>query len=660
MTSVLSLVDSLDARIGTVKAGVANSVKVTPRMGRTGIGLTSPNYYIPAFPLINRLKYQDDISQFRGGGGSLNAKGYPTLNANGYCQGGVGIDNYGGQKVTRWQLDYTRTGDIRINAALGQGDVPQATIISDTGDTPGGSASIVFDHTSLSDIGLAQAFFLTYTAVNGGTITDQRLYPISQQGNASFVNLRDLYQAGERFDPDSIAYYSGFGLVRAMDLTATNGNQTSSWADATPEDQMSYATSLAKTGTALSVVCKLANRAGAADLHYCIPAHADDNFVTQALTLIRDTLGPSQVLALEYSNEGFNFTFEQFVYAQQKGLALGQAQNPQQSWGAYEWFGYRSAQIVRIAEQVFANQRHRLINIAPFRGDMVAPAASAIAVSGAGNHLYMYDARCTNYYVDGGLQGSDSNSADNATIVSMAKAGATGEEWALKQMTGEGTALNYNGFSLVSVKANLDSDVINFSEPYGWANWGYEGNYHLSPQDKITSRFGAENVPVMLDFYKRITANQNALDRLWRPLIQYWFKQYGDTIIGFVDYGVTMQSGSWGLKYTVHSTETALPLRTALTEVAFAAPPRPVLAATTMVVKSPKVGDAPVVYIKARGGTLPYRTEVLSGALPAGTNLNGRALRGTYTTAGTYAAVVKLTDRSGQSIQVAVNLTVSA
>jgi hypothetical protein len=75
---------------------------------------------------------------------------------------------------------------------------------------------------------------------------------------------------------------------------------------------------------------------------------------------------------------------------------------------------------------------------------------------------------------------------------------------------------------------------------------------------------------------------------------------------------------------------------------------------------SPAVGIntafAPVI----NGGRAPYALTLFSGALPPGRALTGLTETGTYTTAGAYNYVLRVTDAAGKTADLAVAAVVAA
>jgi hypothetical protein len=188
------------------------------------------------------------------------------------------------------------------------------------------------------------------------TITDPndpprniRIYQSSYDANV---------KAGETFNPDWLAQIRNFGVLRFMDWMATNNSEIAEFSQIADERYFSWGQSLTrlsshgpKGGMPLSIICKLANLTQC-NVHFCIPHLATDACVEAIATYFRDNLEPAIVVTFEYSNECWNYIFRQTRYCRDQGQAI---------WpggGATRWYGYRSAQCMKIIRDVF-NSRTR-------------------------------------------------------------------------------------------------------------------------------------------------------------------------------------------------------------------------------------------------------------------------------------------------------------
>lgn len=161
------------------------------------------------------------------------------------------------------------------------------------------------------------------------------------------------------FEPPFLDRLAGTRLLRFMDWARTNASPAVHWSDRT---RPTAATQSAPAGVAIEHMVALAN-ATAQDAWLCVPHLADDEWVREALRLVRDTLDPSLRLWLEYSNETWNTAgpFTQTQYASQQGIALGLAGDS--FTAANRYTALRSAQIFAIADEEFAATPSRLVRV---------------------------------------------------------------------------------------------------------------------------------------------------------------------------------------------------------------------------------------------------------------------------------------------------------
>ncbi len=160
------------------------------------------------------------------------------------------------------------------------------------------------------------------------------------------------------FHPTYLANLHGVSELRFMDWGRTNDSPVTQWSQRTlPGDFQGGA-----RGVALEYMVDLANQAGT-DAWFSVPHLADDNYVTQMATLIRDRLAPGRIAHIEYSNELWNTIFSQTAWSMNQGCSVGLNNYGPYSglctdsgvkfWAGVKWNARRSAQIFSIFSQVF-------------------------------------------------------------------------------------------------------------------------------------------------------------------------------------------------------------------------------------------------------------------------------------------------------------------
>ena len=167
----------------------------------------------------------------------------------------------------------------------------------------------------------------------------------------------DAFEAGAIFNPDWIDRIEDLRSVRFMDWMFTNGSPIQSWDERPQVDDYSYVSG----GAPLEIMVALANQIGA-DPWFNMPHMADDGYMRNFAEYVRDNLDPDLRAYVEYSNEVWNYIFEQAVWAQEQAEARWGANAAPDAW--LQYYGLRSAEMAQIWDGVFgAEADARVINV---------------------------------------------------------------------------------------------------------------------------------------------------------------------------------------------------------------------------------------------------------------------------------------------------------
>jgi hypothetical protein len=164
--------------------------------------------------------------------------------------------------------------------------------------------------------------------------------------------------AEQEFHPQFLQRLRGMRTLRFMDWMNTNNSTRVTW-DEYPTEHSARQNG----GVAPQIMARLANRVGA-DPWFAMPHLADDDFVRQFATSVRDSLDPNLKIYVEYSNEVWNRQFQQARWAQEQGAAKGWY-SPGWEWQAgLHYQALRSVEIFRIWREVFgADADRRLVRV---------------------------------------------------------------------------------------------------------------------------------------------------------------------------------------------------------------------------------------------------------------------------------------------------------
>lgn len=150
---------------------------------------------------------------------------------------------------------------------------------------------------------------------------------------------------GALFNPDWIARLQGVRLVRFMDWMATNNATLARAGDRPRPDDFTWAL----RGVPMEILVALANELGA-DPWFTLPHTADDALIRVLAEIARDGLAPGRVAHVEFSNEVWNWQFDQARWADEQALARwGQ----RDAW--VQFYALRAAQAADIWAGVFAD-----------------------------------------------------------------------------------------------------------------------------------------------------------------------------------------------------------------------------------------------------------------------------------------------------------------
>jgi hypothetical protein len=227
--------------------------------------------------------------------------------------------------------------------------------------TPGGSQT---------PVGSNKITFTMGTPQNAGvklqlTVTNQADPPVNPR----------VYQAryttnvtnGELTNPDWRVEMAKFPTLRFMDWQYTNNSNIMDFSQLATENyyrwgqQLNYITDVntglvtsmgPKGGIHPSIICKTLNETGCKG-HVNIPTAFTDAAVLEFATYMRDHT--TKHVTYEFSNEIFHYGFYQMGYAVAQGKLLGAWPTDGDYYQGLKWYGYRSAQVMKIIRDTYAD-----------------------------------------------------------------------------------------------------------------------------------------------------------------------------------------------------------------------------------------------------------------------------------------------------------------
>lgn len=374
----------------------------------------------------------------------------------------------GYQRDGQYVLEWEGTGTIVVNPG------PGCSIVS-TGD-----------HRMVINVGGSRQIGFSITATDPGNtgdyLRDIQFY---------HADDADLIDAGIMFSPDFLDKIQDFRVLRFMDWMNTNNSNISNWSQMRPEAAGQQTTSASDMrGVSVAVMVELANQTRT-DPWFNIPHLASDAYIRNFTTYMRDHLDAGLVARFEYSNEVWNWGFQQAQWAQAQAEA---AWGPDVQGGWMQWYGARAANMANIVADVFGNQTGtRALNVfstqSSWQGleDYALNAPDVVAAGGTAPRDAPFHGYAIAPYFGGSI-----GTPENAALVN---------QWIGQGEAGFRAAINYlrNGPGQDSL-THIDEAIAyhaGVSCGLGWQLEAYEAGQHVVD---LAGLFGGAQDPVQTAF----------------------------------------------------------------------------------------------------------------------------------------------------------------
>ncbi|UWR16616.1 hypothetical protein [Sulfitobacter sp. M368] len=162
-----------------------------------------------------------------------------------------------------------------------------------------------------------------------------------------------MLDQGAMFNPDWTARLTSFEVLRFMDWMETNNSDLSAWQDRPVPGNATY-----MGGVPIEVMIRLGNELGK-DIWINVPHQATDDFVQRFAAMTRDQLKDERKVYVEFSNEVWNWQFDQARWADEQARDRWGEDN---AWMQY--YGLRAAEVARIWSAAFAAEaKNQLVNV---------------------------------------------------------------------------------------------------------------------------------------------------------------------------------------------------------------------------------------------------------------------------------------------------------
>ncbi|MGJ5620187.1 hypothetical protein [Sulfitobacter sp. MF3-043] len=516
-----------------------------PGSGNVGIGLASIADWSTQQPFIDVMKTARSWLGHRPG--AYGGMEYAELVAGGYL-------NPDGWPV-RMPPDLSSIGTLILT------DMPEAAVSLE------GRYLLRFDGTGVIEVaGRAQnvrygAGEVTFDYTPGPGSVDirvQRINTTDPPRNISVIKLDNAARLdqGATFNPAWSARIGGFRVLRFMDWMQTNNATVSTWADRPEPGDVSFA-----SGVPVEVMVALANELET-DAWFNMPHLADDDYVRRFATYVRDNLDPKLTTYVEFSNEVWNWQFDQAVWADVQSLARWDQKD---KWMQY--YGLRAAEVARIWSDVFGDQGDaRLVNLISSQTGWLgleteALDAPLVQAEGLAAPADAFDAYAVTGYF-GGILGVDdrqpvvkdwldeSRTRARAAAKTKGLSGATAQEYVALHRFDHATALAgrdlYDGAVSDDVNDTV-ADLIGRVWPYhaavararGLDLIVYEGGSHVVG-------LGAQVDDADLTAFFQHINYSTEMGTLYATLLAGWQAIGGQLFVAYSDVYAPTKWGSWG------------------------------------------------------------------------------------------------------------------
>jgi hypothetical protein len=345
----------------TTKSGTTGGVASN---GKILLGLVVPVYYNGFSPVLNWYKTGEAPTIFNSSGTPLDYSAPWEAGLLDPITGDI-KPNVGVQK----REDQFFTHGIAEQRAAGANFDGERWIAEWDGTGTGFIMNLEGTGNSQTPIGSNKIDFTMGVPQNAGvklrlTVTNQADPP--RNPRIYQYRYKDNVTAGEMTNPDWRAEMAKFPTLRFMDWLATNNSKIVNFSDLATEAysrwgrQLNYSSdpstanttpSGPKGGIHPSVICKVLNETGCKG-HVNIPSNFTDAAVLEFAQYMRDHT--TKHITYEFSNEIFHGQFYQYGYAQQQADLIP-------SWvsggtnTSEKWYGYRSAQVMKIIRDAYAD-----------------------------------------------------------------------------------------------------------------------------------------------------------------------------------------------------------------------------------------------------------------------------------------------------------------
>ncbi len=180
----------------------------------------------------------------------------------------------------------------------------------------------------------------------------QRVGSAVDCADADYLSFESYYSS-ILFTPEYLDFLKDFSVIRFMAMSGITRNPERYWHERPNMDEATWGGGYGERGAPLEIQVELANRMQA-DAWFNLPHAADDEYVRNFATYVRDRLDPELNIYIEYTNEVWNTSFSHSEYTQKQGVEAGYNRNSVEA--GFQYYVQRAGEVFSIWEAVFGGR----------------------------------------------------------------------------------------------------------------------------------------------------------------------------------------------------------------------------------------------------------------------------------------------------------------
>jgi len=161
------------------------------------------------------------------------------------------------------------------------------------------------------------------------------------------------------FNPDYLNFMKDFKVIRFMNMSGITRNPIEDWSQRNTLNSSTWGGEEGTRGAPIEIMVALANKLNA-DPWFSMPHKANDRYVYQFASYVRDHLKPGLKVYVEYTNEAWNTTFDQTFYVKDMGQKLGLDKD--RDAAGQKFYSKRSVEVFDLWENAFKGL-HRIVRV---------------------------------------------------------------------------------------------------------------------------------------------------------------------------------------------------------------------------------------------------------------------------------------------------------